>query len=411
MLTTEQDYNEIANKVYYVDSGKTASPVVTGDKILNKKFIVIKSVDNVKTDIDNGMQAMAVAPVDKNGKVDYSEVVIAYAGTNSGDIRDIETDIQSIGLGGRQLKYRTGVNTAKVTESQFTTALGFAKQVEKEVKKKYPNAVITTTGHSLGQSLAMYVGLKQNYANVGYNGPDIHRMISDKEIKYMQEHSEQFRNYRNPHDDIGNILGDKTKTAIYPKVTKGKDSIKNVISDHLLATWQFTKVGQLKDIGGKVVTDKRISAYALTIASMAGIDAKRKQLAKGGYSNREQIFLDTIQSSVVAEGMAAVAQAGADDVDQVVKEGVEKSNSLWEAIDFNAFQELSYDEVLSIFADQGATYESIVMETQTILEAGKIRTDTKAEEFLTLKEQIDNMIQEFIATDKYLAEDIGNWIK
>ncbi|AXJ12871.1 hypothetical protein [Streptococcus pluranimalium] len=50
---------------------------------------------------------------------------------------------------------------------------------------------MTTTGHSLGQSLAMYVGLKQGYANVGYNGPDIHKMISDKEIKYMQEHPEQ----------------------------------------------------------------------------------------------------------------------------------------------------------------------------------------------------------------------------
>ena len=45
------------------------------------------------------MQAMAVAPVDKNGNVDYSHVVIAYAGTNKDDIKDIETDLQSLGLG------------------------------------------------------------------------------------------------------------------------------------------------------------------------------------------------------------------------------------------------------------------------------------------------------------------------
>ncbi|AXJ12863.1 hypothetical protein [Streptococcus pluranimalium] len=43
MLITDQEYNKIANKVYEVDSGKTNSPVVTGDKILNKKYIVIHS--------------------------------------------------------------------------------------------------------------------------------------------------------------------------------------------------------------------------------------------------------------------------------------------------------------------------------------------------------------------------------
>ncbi len=36
------------------------------------------------------MQAMAVAPF-KNGKVDTSEVVIAYAGTNLSDGADIQT--------------------------------------------------------------------------------------------------------------------------------------------------------------------------------------------------------------------------------------------------------------------------------------------------------------------------------
>ncbi|MFU2223425.1 triacylglycerol lipase, partial [Streptococcus pluranimalium] len=50
--------------------------VKKGSIVGNDKYIVIHSKDNP----DNGMQAMAVAPVDKNGKADYSEVVIAYAG-------------------------------------------------------------------------------------------------------------------------------------------------------------------------------------------------------------------------------------------------------------------------------------------------------------------------------------------
>ncbi|MFU2181406.1 hypothetical protein ACM0P9_03935 [Streptococcus pluranimalium] len=222
MLITDQEYNKIANKVYEVDSGKTNSPVVTGDKILNKKYIVIHSEDNTS----NGMQAMAVAPVDKNGKADYSEVVIAYAGTNSKNVADLVTDGKMIGLGDTEA-YGFHPNRMMIP-AQSATALDFAKQVEKEVKTKNANAVITTTGHSLGQSLAMYVGLKQGYANVGYNGPDIHKMISDKEIKYMQEHPEQFRNYRNKHDDIGNVIGNVTKTAIYPKVTKARYEVKSL---------------------------------------------------------------------------------------------------------------------------------------------------------------------------------------
>ncbi|MFV8214216.1 triacylglycerol lipase [Streptococcus pluranimalium] len=409
-MITERDYNKISDDVYKVDSRKVKRPYQTGQEVADGKYVII----NAKENVDNGMQAMAVAPImgydeKKTPIPNYSEVVIAYAGTNSENIADLVTDGKMIGLGDTEA-YGFHPNRMMIP-AQSATALDFAKQVEKEVKRKNANAVITTTGHSLGQSLAMYVGLKQGYANVGYNGPDIHKMISDKEIKYMQEHPEQFRNYRNKHDDIGNVMGNVTKTAIYPKVTKGKDNIKNNISDHSLTNWQFTKDGQLKDLDGKVVTDKVVSAYAQTIAVMARITAKSEQLAKGGYSSREQIFLDTVQGAAVAQGMAAAAQAGADDIEQVVKEGVEKAKSLWEAIDFTAYQELSYDEVVSLFASQGATYESIVTETQTTLEVGQTNAGTKAEAFTTLKGQVDQVIQANIATDKNLAKDIENWTR
>ena len=106
------------------------------------------------------MQAMAVAPVDKNGNVDYSHVVIAYAGTNKDDRLDIQTDIQSIGFGDRQVL--SDLKTKTFRKSQFQTALSFAEEIE----KTYPSAKITTAGHSLGESLAMYVALKRGYANV-----------------------------------------------------------------------------------------------------------------------------------------------------------------------------------------------------------------------------------------------------
>ncbi|AXJ12870.1 hypothetical protein [Streptococcus pluranimalium] len=79
MAITDKDFNEISNRVYNVDRKKQGVlHIRAGQEIMEGKYKVLKVEDNP----DNGMQAMAVVPVDKNGKADYSEVVIAYAGTN-----------------------------------------------------------------------------------------------------------------------------------------------------------------------------------------------------------------------------------------------------------------------------------------------------------------------------------------
>ncbi|MGS6681151.1 hypothetical protein ACVHRL_05730, partial [Streptococcus equi subsp. zooepidemicus] len=96
-MTTDKEYSQFAKRVYDVDSKKKKVPLKKGDSIFNEKYRVLKAEDNP----DNGMQAMAVAPI-KDGKEDRSHIVIAYAGTNSSDIRDIDTDIQSVVFGDDQ---------------------------------------------------------------------------------------------------------------------------------------------------------------------------------------------------------------------------------------------------------------------------------------------------------------------
>ena len=166
MGITEEKINWIAEQSYWVEKKRNdvmyhpkegEEYYYNPDNVELGKFKVIsKPVDNTS----NGMQAMAVAPVDKNGNVDYSHVVIAYAGTNKDDLLDIQTDIQSIGFGDRRMLSDSKTKTFR--KSQFQTALSFAEEIE----KTYPSAKITTAGHSLGESLAMYVALKRGYANV-----------------------------------------------------------------------------------------------------------------------------------------------------------------------------------------------------------------------------------------------------
>lgn len=45
---------------------------------------------------------MAVAPVSKNGEVDYSHVTVAYADTNFSDGKDVAEDLQGVGAGDRK---------------------------------------------------------------------------------------------------------------------------------------------------------------------------------------------------------------------------------------------------------------------------------------------------------------------
>ena len=125
-MTSERDFRYIVDDVYAVDSLKVKVPLKEGAVVAQGKFkIITPPVDNTS----NGMQAMAVAPVDKNGNVDYSHVVIAYAGTNKDDRLDIQTDIQSIGFGDRQVL--SDLKTKTFRKSQFQTALSFGKKSKK----------------------------------------------------------------------------------------------------------------------------------------------------------------------------------------------------------------------------------------------------------------------------------------
>ncbi|MCC9803606.1 hypothetical protein HK197_09970, partial [Streptococcus agalactiae] len=94
--------------------------------------------------------------------------MIVYAGTNLGDRLDIATDVEMVAGGDTYLLADPKNTTCR--KSQGKSALEY----DEKISSKYPNSEITTTGHSLGESEALYVALKMGWMNVGYNGPDIH---------------------------------------------------------------------------------------------------------------------------------------------------------------------------------------------------------------------------------------------
>nr|WP_071866315.1 hypothetical protein [Enterococcus mundtii] len=98
MKFTDEQYNKFSEKVYWLDpNNKQYNPDMRENAMITdgkNEFKILKLRENSKTD---GMQAMAVAPLDEKGNVDTSQVVISYAGTNKSDIKNIETDLRTIG--------------------------------------------------------------------------------------------------------------------------------------------------------------------------------------------------------------------------------------------------------------------------------------------------------------------------
>ena len=98
MSITDKSYNKISGAVYWLDpKDKKYSPTIKENVIHSlggTEFQILKIQENSQTD---GMQAMAVAPLDKQGVPDLSQIVISYAGTNPGDWKDVETDLRTIG--------------------------------------------------------------------------------------------------------------------------------------------------------------------------------------------------------------------------------------------------------------------------------------------------------------------------
>lgn len=93
-MMADKQYSVISEAVYWLDPKHRDYDHTYKENSIKKidsyNFKILKIKDSL-----DGMQAMGVAPI-KNGKVDLSQVVIAFAGTNLSDWKDLETDARSI---------------------------------------------------------------------------------------------------------------------------------------------------------------------------------------------------------------------------------------------------------------------------------------------------------------------------
>jgi hypothetical protein len=118
------------------------------------------------------------------------DVIISYRGTQT--LTDIGVDVFQIATGS-PIEKLGGIPIGRFKTSQ---------NKYDAVKLTYPNANITTTGHSLGSSIANYIGKTNNIKSYGFNsGSSPLDLITKMSIKNSPEN--QFTHYYTAGDAVG----------------------------------------------------------------------------------------------------------------------------------------------------------------------------------------------------------------
>ena len=252
---SDKEYKSISEKVYDITN---ETKKISSDE---KKYKVLYKESNST----NGMKAAAVAPVDDNGNVDTSKIIIAYAGT--GDLNDVRVDRDEVVFG---LKY---------PGSQIDTSEKFAKKMRQE----YPNSDFNFTGHSLGGYLAVHNAAENKSQATVFNAPDASNSMNRDQIDFVLNNPGLIKNYRHPKDIIGNHGGDKLGIAIYVDSDTngyGIPLISNAFDIgfkyHAIKSWNnFDKDGNLLDKNGNIV--RKIDLKELDIDGDGKIDFRLDQ--------------------------------------------------------------------------------------------------------------------------------------
>ena len=255
---SDKEYKSISEKVY--DITNNTNEIFSDEK---EYKVLYKESNSI-----NGMKAAAIAPVDNNGNVDTSKIIIAYAGT--GDLNDVRVDRDEVVFG---LKY---------PGSQIDTSEKFAKKMRQE----YPNSEFDFTGHSLGGYLAVHNAAENKSQATVFNAPDASNSMNKDQIDFVLNNPGLIKNYRHPKDIIGNYGGDKLRIAIYVDSDTngyGIPLISNVFDIgfkyHAIKSWKnFDKDGNLLDKNGNIV--RKIDLKELDIDGDGKIDFRldRKNL-------------------------------------------------------------------------------------------------------------------------------------
>ncbi|AYF99871.1 lipase family protein [Lactococcus allomyrinae] len=313
-MTTPKQYSQLDNLVYKVDVSKENPPKRKGDSITvsGQKYLVLKTVDsndpkNSEGYDKNGFQGMAVAPITKTidgVKVDFSHTIIAYAGTNNKDAKDINTDANNVFFGSKEFGVRTGLNSSVHGDSQFSSAQKFYQEVSKMPDVK----VVSTTGHSLGGALAQKVAAAYHLSSVTFSTAGVSSQLTAEEKLWASGAGKDLLLNFVHSDDLVPMLSNAKAYGTW--LAAGVFGDNSILGRHNLDSYRFDSDGNVKDQSGAPIFSPKMlkaikSSYKKVVAPK--IKELKTVLASGGVSGSAKIALETELVAYTAKALRAKA--------------------------------------------------------------------------------------------------------
>lgn len=215
----DKTYWELSDKVYRLYSEQSVVKLHDGDKVIPMK-IRVKRIDK-----NNGFKAMAVSPIDEQGKVDNDTIYMTYAGTSIyEDIgADLGADLSILAAHGMpismkmptsHIKRYADLNQTVIKNKQLKGNVSNMSQFEeamiwtKSVRRTFKPKKMYGTGHSLGGGQSLLMGVIFNFDKVRvYSAPNIFKLLPIEIQKHFDndKYKNKFVNYVHTSDAIGSV--------------------------------------------------------------------------------------------------------------------------------------------------------------------------------------------------------------